>query len=455
MMNKIIDKNIFRAYDVRGIYPDQIDSDVAYLMGLAFGTKIRSLGKKRCVVGHDNRLSSDELTSALLKGITHTGVNVEYLGLCTTPMYYFACLHLKIDTGIMVTASHNPKNENGFKIAIRNYDNAVDDEITEIYDIINRGKFARGIATVHEYDIKNAYVEAVLKDLHFDRRLRVVVDPANASATCVIHDIFDKINAEIIYINEKSDGSFPNHHPDPSIKENMIMLEEAVKKNHADLGIGLDGDADRVGIVDDAGNFVAADTFMAVIWGSLMPKITDKRAIFDVKCSKQLEDEIIRLGGIPIIYKTGNSYLKRKCKEEHLEFGGELSGHLFFNNRWYGFDDGIYSGLRILEILANGSKKFSELTAHLNRYYSTLEIKIPVPDEEKDRYVDKVGKYCKEKGIKAITIDGVRAQYEDGWALVRKSNTGPNLTLRFEAQTEERLKELQKIYMDILAVEKE
>lgn len=438
-----INKDIFREYDIRGEYKTQIDADTAYTIGLAYGTKIRSLGKTRCVVGHDNRLSGLELTNALIEGITNTGVDISYIGLCTTPMYYFACLYLKIDTGVMVTASHNPVNDNGFKIAITDYNNACGDSIKELLEIVLKGNFATGTGVIKNVDIKQAYVDRMLKDISLARPLKVVVDPANATGSIIVKDIFSKIDADVIYINDVSDGSFPNHHPDPSIEANMQDLKRAVIENNADVGIGLDGDADRLGIIDNLGNFVAADTVMAIFWNDLMPKVANKTALFDVKCSKQLEDEIVRLGGNPFIYRTGNSYLKNKIKEMDLAFGGELSGHLFFRDRWDGFDDGIYASLRLLEIISRAEVPLNKLYEKFPKYYSTPEIKVKTTEDKKFKIVDEVKKYCQTKNLEMITVDGIRVTYPDGWALIRASNTGPNLTLRFEASTDERLTEIK------------
>lgn len=449
-IKKDINKTIFREYDIRGEYGTQIDKDTAYTIGKSYGTKAKSLGHTTCVVGHDNRLSGEELTSSLIEGILSTGMNIKYLGLVTTPMYYFACLHLKIDTGVMVTASHNPVNDNGFKIALENYDNACGEDIKELLSIAVKGEFASGDGHIENVDIKPAYIEEVLKDIDIKRKLKVVVDPANATTSIVVHDIFDALDAEVIYINDVSDGSFPHHHPDPSVLENMEELSEKVLSTGADLGIALDGDGDRLGIVDEKGNCISIDTLMAIIWDDLMPKVENKTALFDVKCSKQLEDEIIRLGGTPYIYRTGNSYQKNKIKQMDLAFGGELSGHVFFRDRWGGFDDGIYASLRLMEIISKSKKPLSELYGHLNKYYSTPEIKVQANEDRKFAIVESVKTYCEEKGYDIITIDGVRANFEDGWALVRASNTGPNLTLRFEANSEQRLNEIQDEFLGLL-----
>lgn len=448
-VKKDLNKTIFREYDIRGEYKTQIDEDTAYTIGLAYGSKIKSLGKDSCVIGHDNRLSGENLTKALMEGVTEAGVNIKYLGLVTTPMYYFGCLHLGIDTGIMVTASHNPVQDNGFKIAIENYDNACGESVEELYNIAVKGIFSSGKGQIENVDIKNEYVERMLRDIKLDKRLKVVVDPANATTCVVVHDIFDKLNAEVIYINDVSDGSFPSHHPDPSVQSNMVQLQEKVLEVGADLGIGFDGDGDRLGIIDELGNFVNIDTFMAIVWNDIMPHVENKNALFDVKCSKQLEDEIVRLGGNPIIYRTGNSYQKNKIKELDLAFGGELSGHVFFRDRWEGFDSGIYASIRLMEIVSRKGK-LSSLYDNFPKYYSTPEIKVATKEETKFKIVDEIKKYCQENNINMITIDGVRAQYDDGWALVRASNTGPNLTMRFEAKSEERLEELKSEYTNLV-----
>ena len=443
-------KEIFRQYDIRGDYKTQIDEDTAYTVGLTFGTKIISLGKDTCVVGHDNRLSGESLTKALLKGITDTGINVIYLGLVTTPMYYFACIHLKIDSGIMVTASHNPVNDNGFKITLNDYYCACGDDIKDFYNLAISKKFTYGNGTIKEYNIKDEYLEQLTKDIKLNKRLRVVIDPANATGTIIIKDVFDKLNVEAIYINDISDGHFPNHHPDPSVPSNLIQIGKTVMELHADCGIAVDGDADRVGFVDEQGNIIPIDTFMAIICDDIIPKLENKTILFDVKCSKQLVDEINKLGGNPYLYRTGAAYLRNKVRELNIPFGGELAGHVFFRDRWTGIDDGIYAGLRFLEVLSKTDKKASELDDNMTKYYSTPEIKVPTKENMKQVIIDKVKNYAIENKYNIETIDGVRISFDDGWALVRASNTGPNLTLRFEAISEERLVEIQKTIMEIV-----
>lgn len=443
-------KTIFREYDIRGEYLSQIDEDTAYTIGLAVGTKLRSMNKTDCVVGHDNRLSAEVLTNALLQGLYETGIDVTYVGLVTTPMYYYACIKSELGTGVMVTASHNPVNDNGFKIMLENNQSAVGEQIKELYDIACSKKFASGKGLITKLEIKESYVNEITRDIKIDKPLKVVIDPANATTSIVVHEIFDRLPIKPVYINAYSDGSFPSHHPDPSVPENMKQISEKVVNSYADIGLAFDGDGDRLGVVDENGNIISVDTLMAIVWDDLMPKVDNKTAMYDVKCSKLLEDEITKIGGTPYIYRTGGAYLRNKAAELDLAFAGELSGHMVFRDRYYGYDDGIYAGLRLLEILGSTDKKASELYAGFNKYYSTPEIKFAVNEKQKFAIVDKVKKYCTEKKYDIITVDGVRVRYPDGWALVRASNTGPNITTRFEAKDENRLKEIEKEYTDLI-----
>lgn len=445
-----IDKRIFRSYDIRGEYITQLRDIDAYHIGRALATIMSRDKHDTCVVGHDNRLSGEALTSNLIKGLTDGGINVKNIGLVTTPMLYFASLHLRIEPAVMVTASHNPVNDNGFKISFKNYNNACGDEITEIYDLITSEEYSNGAGSVEKVDIRENYIKLVLSDVRIKRKLKVVFDPANGVAATILSRICDNIGVEPIYINNYSDGSFPSHHPDPSVEENMQQLKEKVLLEHADCGIGYDGDADRLGLVDELGNVIPIDTFMAIVVDDLIDKVSEKTFLFDVKCSKLLEDEIIRVGGTPYMYRTGASYTKNKTKELDLAFGGELSGHVFFRDRWTGIDDGIYNGIRFLEILSISGKKASELSSHLNKYYSTPEIRVSTKEELKYKIVEKVKIYSQEKGYQINDIDGVRVNYPDGWALVRASNTGPNLTLRFEALSEERLEKIKEEFLGIV-----
>ena len=450
-IKKDLDKNVFRGYDIRGVYQKNIDEDFAYTMGLGFGTHIQYLGFKKCVVGHDNRLSSPTLYDALIKGIISTGCDVVSLGLCTTPMYYYACIKLDIPSGVMVTASHNPKDENGFKFAFDENGNCKGQEIQDYYKELVAGDFLSGNGNVSDYDIEPDYIELFSNNLNFgSRRLKVVLDPANGATASFARKIYELYPMNLYIINEESDGNFPNHHPDPCVEENLKQLKEKVLELKADVGLSFDGDGDRLGVITGNGKFIPTDLYMIIIIRDIINKVAKKEFLYDVKCSKSLSDEIEALGGEGLCYRTGNSYTKSKVREEDLPFGGELSGHVYFRDRWPGFDSGMYAGLRLLEILSNTDKTVDELLSGVNKYYSGEEEKYSSTDEKKVYVVNKVLEYVKEKGYSYIDIDGVRVSFEDGWALVRYSNTGPNITARFEAKTFERLKEIQDEFRSLI-----
>ncbi len=439
-----ISKYIFRGYDIRGIYGDDLNEDVAYTIGKAYGTLlIKDYNEKKVIVGHDNRISSPSLSKALIDGILSTGVSVIDLGLVTSPMLYFANEIYNIHAGIMVTASHNPKEYNGFKIAFDIKGEICGEEIENFRDFVLSGEFIDGSAELEKVDIKDRYIEMFVSKFNFNKKLKVVVDCGNGTASIIAKDVFSKFDLDVTYIFCDSDPDFPNHHPDPAEAENLVKLQEKVKEVGADIGIAFDGDCDRVGCVDEKGNIISSDYYMAIMSKYILPTIDIKGIMFDVSCSKTLSDEIRKNGGEPIVYKTGNSYIKREMLKEGLLFGGEISGHTFFKDKFYGFDDGIYAGLRIIEVIDNGTSTLSEIEATLKKYYSTPVIKISVSDENKAKIVERVKEYCINKGYNTATIDGARPEFADGFAIVRMSNTSPKLTLRFEAETENRLEEIK------------
>ena len=443
-----INKNIFRGYDIRGIYPSEIDSDTAYTIGRGFGSYIKSIGKTHAVIGHDNRLSSEELYEALKTGIMESGINIISLGLVTTPMYYYACIKLKVYSGVMVTASHNPKDDNGFKFAFDESGNCKGQEIQDFLAYILKNDFTSGEATCEAYDIRPDYFELFSTNFNFgNRRVKAVIDPGNGTTAILARELYEMFPIDLICINEESDGHFPNHHPDPCVEKNLDQLKKAVIENGADIGLAFDGDGDRMGLVTSNGTFIPTDKYMIIVVRDIINKVSNKKFLYDVKCSKSLSDEIDRLGGEGICYRTGNSYTKAKVRDDDLPFGGELSGHVYFRDRWPGFDSGLYAGLRMLEILSNTDKSVEGLLEGINEYYSTEELKFASPDTVKFGVVDKIGEYAESKGYKYLTIDGVKVLFDDGWALVRASNTGPNLTARFEASTKERLEELQNEFV--------
>lgn len=446
-----INENIFRGYDIRGIYPTELDEDTVYTVGLGFGSYIQTIGKNTCVIGHDNRLSGESLYNALIKGITETGVNIISLGLCTTPMYYYACIKLGIPSGVMVTASHNPKDDNGLKFAFDEKGNCKGQEIQDFLAYIKVGNFKTGNGTVTDYSIRDEYLDLFKTNLHFgSRKLKVVIDPGNGTTSIIAKELYEMFPMELHVINGESDGTFPSHHPDPCVEDNLAQLKAKVKELGADVGLGFDGDGDRLGVVAEDGTFIPTDKYMIIIVRDIINKVAKKKFLYDVKCSKSLSDEIERLGGEGLCYRTGNSYTKAKVREDDLPFGGELSGHVYFRDRWPGFDSGLYAGLRLLEILSNTDKTVTELLAGINNYYSTEELKFKSSDDKKFAIIDKVAEYAKSKAYNFLDIDGVKVLFTDGWALVRASNTGPNITARFEAKTESRLEELQQEFISLI-----
>lgn len=446
-----INKNIFRGYDIRGIYPTEIDEDTAYTIGLGFGSYIKEHGKTTCIVGHDNRLSSPVLYEALVKGILSTGIDIISLGLCTTPMYYYACIKLQVYSGVMVTASHNPKDDNGFKFAFDESGNCKGQEIQDFLAYILNGKFQEGQGLLSTYDIEPDYLELFKNNLHFgSRRIKVVIDPGNGTTSIIAKKLYEMFPINLIVINGESDGHFPNHHPDPCVEENLNQLKEKVLAEKADIGLSFDGDGDRMGMVTNTAKFLPTDMYMILIIRDIINKVDKKEFLYDVKCSKALEDEIERLDGKGICYRTGNSYTKAAVRDLDLPFGGELSGHVYFRDRWPGFDSGLYAGLRMLEILSHTEKTVDELAEGIPVYYSTPELKFQASDDIKFTIIEKIGEYAKNKGYQYLDIDGIKVLFKDSWALVRASNTGPNITARFEAKTKQRLEELQSEFTKVL-----
>ena len=446
-----IAKHIFRGYDIRGIYGTDLDEEVAFKIGQGFGSYISELGKTKAIVGRDNRESSVSLEKALIDGILSTGIDVVSIGLVTTPMYYFSWEKLGIPSGLMITASHNPKEYNGFKFAFDESGNAFGEKIQEFRKYIEKGEFRSGKGTLTYANVREDYLNLIKSSIALgDKKLKVVVDPGNGTGCVIVKDVFSMLDIDVTYICDTSDASFPNHHPDPSVETNLEMLKAKVKEIGADIGLALDGDADRIGIVDENGNYISPDHFMIIIWRDIINKVDNKCALFDVKCTKAIADEMKKLGGSTCMYRVGNSYIKAKMKEGDFAFGGELSGHMFFRDRWPGFDDGIYAGLRMVEILTRIDKKASQLLDGINKYYSTPEIKIKSTEDGKYLLVDKVRAYAEKMGYEICTIDGVRVEFEDSWMLARATQTGPDVSLRFEAKTEERLKELQEEFRGVI-----
>ena len=447
-----LNKEIFREYDIRGIWQKDIDGEISYYIGRAFATKLLSYGKDTMIVGYDNRLSSKEIETNLVKGLTDSGVNVVRLGLVTTPMYYYAWDKLNIKCGIMITASHNPKEYNGFKMSYNGIHNCFGKEVLDLYYVIINGIYAEGRGTISNYNIQEDYIKMIKEHINLgNNKLKVVYDCGNGTTSIVAKDIFvSNKNIEYIPLYNTSDGSFPNHNPDPAVEENLTDLKRKVIEVHADCGIAFDGDGDRVGVVSEKGEYIEIDKYMIIIWRNIYNKVKNKKGFYDVKCSNVLKDELIKLGIKPIETRTGNSYTKKISYENDYPFGGEYSGHLYFRDKFIGNDDGIYGGLRLVEILSNKKTTVSEELKDISVYYSSKEAKLPVEDSKKAVIIDRVEEYVKNKGYTYQTIDGIKIIYPDGFALIRKSNTSPNIITRYESKDKEKLKQIEEEFTSLL-----
>ena len=451
-----INKNIFREYDIRGVYPKDIDEDIAYTIGKAYGTYIKKYDESMCLVGHDNRLSSPMLNDALTLGILSTGVDVIDLGIVTTPMLYYARMLKQINAGIMITASHNPKDDNGFKFSINEVGNAKGKEIYDFRDFVLNNSFDEGSGTLYRYNIKDEYYNLIDKNLKFgNRRLKVVLDCGNGTTSLFAKELYSKYPIDLTMLYDESDGSFPNHHPDPCVEDNLKDLKDKVKELKADVGIAFDGDGDRAGFVFENGNMMTSDFYAVLILRELFKNSKNKNALYDIKCSKIVKDEILKLGGTPHENRTGASYMMDSVIKENMIFGIEYSGHIYFNDGFPPITSGLYAGLKLLEILSNKEDKLSHLVSDVKKYYVTNEDRFEFTDDTKYEVIEKVKNYCNLKGYNMSLIDGVKVYFEDGWALVRCSNTGPNVTTRFEASTEERLESIKNEFLNIIKEYKE
>lgn len=447
----MIDTSVLRENDIRGVYGKNITEELAVRVGVAFGTYLTQKGQTTCVVGYDNRISGEKLVENLMRGLVRTGINIKFLGMVTTPILNYATISLNIEAGIMVTASHNPANENGFKIFGENFLHLKRTDLEQVYEYIKNPKTIQNKGTIEYVNINESYINMLdTYILKGNRRLKVAIDTGNGTTSLFIKDIINKFNIEPIYLNIESDGHFPVHNPDPNNDNNLEELKKVVIKEKCDFGIAYDGDGDRVGIVDESGNTIESDKLIAIYSRNIIPKTLNKKVLIDVKCSNALVEDIKELGAEPIMVKNGSAYIETELSNRDVLIGGEYSGHLFFRDKFYGFDDGIYASLRLYEILSNTNKKCSQLLEGYTHYFNTPEIKVKTTDEKKWYIVNKVKEYVIAKGYDYLDIDGVRVIFNDGWALIRCSNTGPNLTLRFEAKTNNRLNEIKNEFESLI-----
>jgi phosphomannomutase/phosphoglucomutase len=430
-----INPSIFREYDIRGIVDQDLTPDVVRTLGLAMGVYFRRRDKRRVALGRDCRLSSPAYAEALSQGLRAAGCSVVSIGTVPTPLLYFMIFHRGLEAGVMITGSHNPPEYNGFKMMC-GQDTLYGEAIQDVRRLIEAGDLPTdGPGEETQFDIVPEYTAYVLGLIKPARPLSIVIDAGNGTGGVVAVPIFRKLGCKVTELFCDMDGRFPNHHPDPTLPEAMEALVKAVRETGADLGIAYDGDADRLGVVDDAGRLLWGDQLMILFARDILKDHPGAAIISEVKATQVLYDEIAKLGGRPIMWKTGHSLIKKKIKEEHALLAGEMSGHLFFADRWYGFDDAIYASARLVELVAKSDRKISTMLADLPRTFSTPEIRIYASDEVKFRIVDEVKAALKAR-VPIIDIDGVRARFPHGWALVRASNTQAVLVLRFEADTE-------------------
>ncbi|TYT26671.1 phosphomannomutase/phosphoglucomutase [Luteimonas viscosa] len=435
-----IDRSIFRAYDIRGIVGQTLDAGVAELIGHSVGSLMQEQGLADIVIGRDGRLSGPDMVAGLVRGLRRAGRNVIDIGMAPTPVIYFGAFHLRTGCCISVTGSHNPPDYNGFKIVVGG-ETLSGDTITDLYARIADGRLhdAPAPGDVSERDIADAYVQRIADDIQLARPLKVVVDAGNGVAGEIGPRVLEAIGAEVIPLFCEIDGTFPNHHPDPSEPHNLVDLIGTVKRFDADLGIAFDGDGDRLGVVTKDGENIYPDRLLMLFAADVLDRNPGAVIVYDVKCTGRLPGHILRHGGSPLMWKTGHSLIKAKMRETEAELAGEMSGHFFFQERWYGFDDGIYAAARLLEILALDPGDPSEALNALPGGVSTPEIKVEVADGNPHGFVERFQQQARFEGARASTIDGLRVDWNDGWGLVRASNTTPVLVLRFDADDQEAL----------------
>jgi phosphomannomutase / phosphoglucomutase len=443
-MTSSISSTIFREYDIRGLVDQDLTEEACHLVGQGLGTLVRQAGGRSLVVGRDCRESGPRFAQAFTSGVTQTGIDVVDLGVLPTPLTYFAANTLEVDGLCMITGSHNPPEYNGLKVGVGKT-TLHGPEIRSLRELIESGRFTQGRGAVRAQDVVAPYRAYVRQNLRLGpRRLKVVIDAGNGTGGVVAVPLFESLGIEVVPLFIEMDGRFPNHHPDPTVEKNLEQLKRKVLEVKADLGISYDGDADRVGAVDEKGRVLWGDQLMILFSRALLEEQPGAAIVGEVKCSMTLFDDIARRGGRPIMWKAGHSLIKAKMKEEGALLAGEMSGHIFFGHRWFGFDDGIYSSARLLELLSRVDEPLSALLSGVPRTFASPEIRVDCPDDKKFEIVRRAQEYFSSR-FQAVTVDGVRVTFPDGWGLVRASNTQPLLVLRFEAATPERLDEIRRL----------
>ncbi|MDD5476125.1 MAG: phosphomannomutase/phosphoglucomutase [Syntrophales bacterium] len=434
---------VFREYDVRGVVGKDLTEEFVLDLAKAIGTYSREKGVKTMTLGRDGRLTSETYHHIMIKGLTSAGVDVIDIGLCASPMLYFSIRHLKTDGGIMVTGSHNPPEFNGFKICV-GPDTIYGEEIQKLREIIEKGDYSKGGAKLISRPVTEAYHDHIFNDINVSRSLQIAVDAGNGVGGRFGVPLFKRLGCAVTELYCDIDAAFPNHFPDPTVEENLEDLIAVVRDKNLDMGIAFDGDADRIGVVTASGRILWGDELLLLFSRYILADNPGAAIIGEVKCSQKLYDDIEKRGGRGIMWKAGHSLIKGKMKEEKALLAGEMSGHIFFADRYFGYDDAIYASARLLEIVSRSGTGLDELLADVPQSFTTPEIRVDCPDSLKFKVVERVTNYFR-KGYDTIDIDGVRVRFDDGWGLVRASNTQPVLVMRFEASSEERLNSIRSL----------
>ncbi len=440
----MVNPTIFRQYDIRGVVDIDLFPETVYNIGKGYGTFLRRLGKTSAVIGGDARLSTETFKAECIRGMREVGIDVIDIGMVASPVMYFAIWKLQTDGGIMITASHNPAEYNGIKMNL-GLTSVFGQQIQDILKLIQTEDYEQGNGSLRQENVDEVYKKYIIDNIHLERPVKVVVDGGNGVGGPYLPEILRALGCEVIEMYCEPDGRFPNHHPDPTVEKYMGDLIEVMKNSDAEVGIGLDGDADRTGIIDEKGHLLYGDQMLNILVRDFLAKNPGERIIGDVKCSKNFFDDIKKHGGVPIMYKTGHANIKNKMFEEGIKVAGEMSGHVFLGDRYLGFDDAIYVGCRFVEIMSKTDKPVSSFLDDQPVMYNTPEIHVQSTDAEKFELVNRVRDSFIAEGCDVNSIDGMRLTYPDGWALCRASNTTPVLVLRFEAETPERLVEIQKL----------
>ncbi len=442
---RLVERGVFRAYDIRGIIGNQLDEHAFYSIGRAISCRLKALDRSSIFLARDGRLTSDSLASALKQGLLDSGITVIDLGAVATPVMYYAANTSVVDSGLMVTGSHNPADYNGIKIILAGTTLAHAD-IDTLYDLVTSGTSIQGQGESQSLDIMHDYIQRIISDIKLARPLKVVVDCGNGIAGATIPGVIAQLGCDVVPLYCEVDGRFPNHHPDPTIEANLVDLRKAVAAHNADLGLAFDGDADRLGVLTNQGEIIWPDRLMMMYARDLLQRDKGATIVYDVKCSSHLATVIEAAGGVAKMCPTGHSIVKRIMKDEKAALAGEMSGHLFFKDRWYGFDDALYSACRLLEILSKSPKTVSEQFATIPNSINTPEIKIPILDEEKFLFMQRFSEQATFPEARVIDIDGLRVEFAHGWGLLRASNTTPCLVARFEAEDTASLNKIQALF---------